>query len=323
MPRILTLGEIVVEIMARDVGQSLGAPGVLLGPYPSGAPAIFIDQVARLGVPAALVGCVGDDAFGRLVTARLAADGVDVSAVAVLPDATTGAAFVTYRGDGGRDFVFHIADSASGRLGAAQLSPQALQGCTHLHVMGSSLFAPGLVEAALRAVAQVRAAGGTVSFDPNLRQEMLARAGLKAALRQVLAQTDIFLPSGDELTLLVDAEDEATALQRLQALGVREVVIKRGAAGASCIHAGGRCDVAPLAVEEIDPTGAGDCFGGAYVACRLLGHPPEEALRWANAAGARAVTRRGPMEGASTFTELAALLGRVPAPVAAPQECRP
>ncbi|MFM2406740.1 MAG: hypothetical protein RL223_4620 [Pseudomonadota bacterium] len=308
MPRILTLGEIVVEIMAADVGQSLGAPGALLGPYPSGAPAIFIDQVARLGVPAALVACVGDDAFGRLNTERLARDGVDVSAVTVVPGATTGTAFVSYRADGGRDFIFHIADSACARLGPQHLTAQALQGCTHLHVMGSSLFAPGIVEAALRAVAEVKARGGSVSFDPNLRPELLTHPGLREALRQVLAASDIVLPSGDELLHLVDAADEAQAIERLQTLGVCEVVIKRGAGGASCITAAGRWDVAPLPVVEVDPTGAGDCFGGAYVAARQTGRTPAEALRLANAAGALAVTRRGPMEGAARLDELTALL---------------
>ena len=59
-----------------------------------------------------------------------------------------------------------------------------------------------------------------------------------------------------------------------------------------------------FAVAERDPTGAGDCFGGAYVACRRLGMPIAQALRYANAAGARNVTVLGPMEGAGTRAEL-------------------
>jgi sugar/nucleoside kinase (ribokinase family) len=76
-------------------------------------------------------------------------------------------------------------------------------------------------------------------------------------------------------------------------------------------------DVAGFAVEEIDPTGAGDCFGAAFVSTWLSGARPVEALRIANAAGALAVTRRGPMEGAATLAEIKSFLGRQGAGAAA------
>ena len=62
--RIVTIGEILVEIMATQPGDGFRAPIELTGPYPSGAPAIFIDQVAKLGQPCAIISCVGDDDFG-------------------------------------------------------------------------------------------------------------------------------------------------------------------------------------------------------------------------------------------------------------------
>lgn len=63
---IVTIGEILVEIMAVEKGTGFLEPQPLIGPFPSGAPAIFIDQVGRLGHPAAIVSAVGDDDFGRL-----------------------------------------------------------------------------------------------------------------------------------------------------------------------------------------------------------------------------------------------------------------
>ena len=78
--------------------------------------------------------------------------------------------------------------------------------------------------------------------------------------------------------------------------------------GASLFEQGLRVDAAPLTVQEIDPTGAGDSFGGAFLGFWLAGADPEQALRYANAAGARAVTQLGPMEGTSTRAELDALL---------------
>lgn len=309
MSKIMTMGEILVEIMASDVGQSFRQPGTLLGPYASGAPAIFIDQVARLGHPAAMLGCVGDDDFGRLNTGRLAADGVDIAGISVLPDATTGSAFVAYQADGSRDFVFNIRNSASALLGPQHVSAASLADCSHFHVMGSSLFSDSIVAAMKKAVQLVRQQGGTISFDPNIRKEILRSDAMRHALTYFLGQADIFMPSGGEVSLLVDAPTEAAAIEQLLSLGVKEIVIKRGAGGASHIDASGRIDIAAIAAVEIDPTGAGDCFGGTFVACRKLGMAPAEALSFANAAGALAVARRGPMEGASGFAQLRGALG--------------
>ena len=85
----ITIGEILVEIMATTVGNGFREAQPLIGPFPSGAPAIFIDQVAKLGGACGIVSAVGDDDFGHLNIDRLARDGVDVSAIAVLPDLPT------------------------------------------------------------------------------------------------------------------------------------------------------------------------------------------------------------------------------------------
>jgi len=309
---IVTIGEIVVEIMAEDPGEGFREPLRLRGPFPSGAPAIFIDQVARLGQKAGLISCVGDDDFGRLNVERLGRDGVDTSAIRVDPDQATGTAFVRYRPDGGRDFVFNIINSACGRTRITDEGERLLDGCGHVHVMGSSLFSPGLIEQATRAVDRVRSAGGTVSFDPNVRKEMLGAPGMRAALGAMLRRCDLFLPSGPELTLLTEAGSERDAVAEILDLGVSAVVVKRGAEGASHHDRDGTIRMPAFAVQEIDPTGAGDCFGATFVTCRFQGRSAADSLRYANASGARAVGVRGPMEGASSFAELDAFIARHP-----------
>jgi sugar/nucleoside kinase (ribokinase family) len=312
MTKVMTIGEILVEIMATRRGQSFREPGLLKGPYASGAPAIFIDQVAKLGQAAGIIGCVGDDDFGLLNIERLTRDGVDTSSIHVVKQATTGSAFVTYREDGERDFVFNIVNSAASHLNAAHVDARVLKGCHHLHVMGSSLFSFRIIDATKKAIEIVKAQGGTISFDPNVRKEMLRIPEMRDALRYVLEFTDVFLPSGHEVTLLAEAADEANAVKELHALGVEEIVIKRGAGGSSYFSEGERIDAAALPVREVDPTGAGDCFGAAFITCRLLGYPPEKSLRYANAAGASAVSQLGPMEGAADFAALDALLAQAP-----------
>ncbi len=306
--RIVALGEIVVEIMAEQPGRGFREPLALRGPFPSGAPAIFIDQVARLGHPAGLIAAVGDDDFGRLTVERLHRDGVDVSAVRVHPDHVTGSAFVRYRHDGERDFVFNIRHSACGQTRIAAEGERLLSECAHLHVMGSSLFSPELIDAARRAAEQVKSQGGTISFDPNGRKEMLALPGMRDALEMMLRCCDLFMPSGPELTLLTKAVTEEGAIAEILDLGVSAIVVKRGREGASFHDRAHALHMPAFAATEIDPTGAGDCFGATFVTCRQQGRSVPDSLRYANASGALAVGRRGPMEGTSTFLELDALI---------------
>ena len=309
MKKIITIGEILVEIMATEVGDGFLEPIPLLGRYPSGAPASFIDQVAKLGQPCGMIACVGADDFGRVNLDRLARDGVDTSAIVTHPELPTGSAFVRYRADGSRDFVFNIRHSAAGATGATPQAERLIEGADHLHVMGSSLSTAAIVDLALAAADRIRGKGGTVSFDPNLRPSVLATPGTRETMGNVLARTDLFLPSGPELFLFTSAATETEAVAELLGRGIRAIVVKDGAAGAR-FHAEGALISAPaFPVEEVDPTGAGDTFAGTFVTLWLRDSPPVEALRLANASGALAVTRRGPMEGTSTMAELDAFLG--------------
>lgn len=305
----ICVGEILVEIVATTPGTGFLSAQPLVGPYPSGAPAIFIDQCGRMGGAAAMIGAVGKDDFGRVNLDRLCADGVDVRAVAVDADYPTGSAFVRYRADGSRDFVYNIARSAAARFGWTAPVAALAARAGHLHVMGSALTMPAACDVIDHAVGVVKARGGTLSVDPNLRKELRLDAATEARFAALVAQADLLLPSGEELERAAGVEGEAAAVARLFAQGVREIVLKRGAAGATCfLPGGGRVDAPAFVVDEVDPTGAGDCFGGAYVTARRLGLPVGTALTYACAAGARNVTRRGPMEGAGTRAELEAFI---------------
>ncbi|WP_371813047.1 sugar kinase [Kaistia sp. 32K] len=301
----VTVGEILVEIMATTVGEGFLAPQTLIGPFPSGAPAIFIDQVARIGGACGIVAVVGNDDFGRLNVGRLKTDGVDVSAVAVSADKPTGSAFVRYRTDGSRDFVYNIKHSAAGEVTTTEAAQALFSRAGHVHVMGSAFAIAGLWSILVEAVSIVKARGGSVSFDPNIRKELVQGGDGRKLIDDMIAVTDLLLPSGDELLVAAGETTEAAAVERLLDLGVGEIVLKRGSEGSTHFSkAFGRVDCAAFRVEEIDPTGAGDCFGAAYLTSRRAGLPPQSALLYANAAGARTVTKQGPMEGVSSKAEL-------------------
>lgn len=314
MKKLVCAGEILVEIMAERIGQSFLEPGPLVGPFPSGAPAIFIGQAAALGQPAGLIGAVGEDDFGQLNIDRLRALGADVSAITSLKGHATGTAFVTYLADASRHFVFNIRDSAAGLMAIDDAARHLLADADHFHVMGSSLFSDKTTDVVLAATAAVKARGGTVSFDPNVRREIMQDSGMREALDCVLAQTDVFLPSGNELLLFSSAGDEQGAIAELLGRGVACIVLKRGADGAVYHDRQNSVAMLGFAVEEVDPTGAGDCFGAAFVSFWLRGAAPAEALRIANACGALAVTRKGPMEGIHRLADVEAFMARAGRP---------
>ncbi len=301
----VTVGEILVEIMATTIGEGFLRPQPLVGPLPSGAPAIFIDQVSCIGGSAGIVAAVGDDDFGRLNVERLRADGVDVSAIATIPGKPTGSAFVRYRPNGARDFIFNIAHSAAGEMQMTAAADALIGRAGHVHVMGSAFAIAGIAEILQQAINMVRARGGSVSFDPNIRKELAQAGEGRKLIDDMLAVTDLLLPSGDELLIAANEATEDAAVERLVTLGVGEIVLKRGRGGSSHFSKiYGRIDCPAFVVEEIDPTGAGDCFGAVYLTCRRAGMSPARALLYANAAGARAVTKQGPMEGVSSLVEL-------------------
>ena len=309
----VTVGEILVEIVATTVGDGFRAAQPLIGPYPSGAPAIFIDQCGRFGGQAALVGAVGRDDFGTVNLDRLCRDGVDVSAVAEDADYPTGSAFVRYRADGSRDFVYNIATSAAARFDWSPRVQALIERAGHLHVMGTALTMPSAAKVIARALPILRARGGTLSVDPNLRKELPLPPATLTQFADLVGQADLLLPSGDELDRAAGVKGEARALTTLFGRGVKEIVVKRGAEGASVFTPeGGRIDAPAFRVTEVDPTGAGDCFGGAYVAARRLGLGTQQALAYGCAAGARNVAVRGPMEGTGTRAELDEFMRNTP-----------
>ena len=308
MKNIVVIGEVLAEILADTPGTGFLKPIALTGPFPSGAPAIFADQAARMGHASAVISTVGEDDFGRLTLDRLSRDGVDVSGIAIAPDHPTATAFVRYRADGARDFIFNIRHSACGLTPDKAKAQPVLDQARHLHVMGSSLSSPDLIAFNLAAARAVKARGGTVSFDPNLRKEMLASPGIGEAMEAVLELTDLFLPSGDELFLFTHAKQPRQAVDELLGRGVCAIVHKLGAEGVRYYDREGSQFVPAFDAKEIDPTGAGDCFGAAFTVRWLEGAPTHQALVMANAAGAIAVGKRGPMEGTSNRSDLGAFL---------------
>jgi sugar/nucleoside kinase (ribokinase family) len=304
MAEILIIGEILVEIMSKNVNQTFEETGEYTGPYPSGAPAIFIDQVAKTGSNCAIISKVGNDGFGRLNVERLKRDGVDVRHIGIDPEKTTGIAFVTYKENGDRDFIFTTKDSAAASLTREDVKDEMFEGCKFFHIMGCSVFNDEMIEIFKNAISIAKAHNVQISFDPNIRKEIMKEEKFKSFILFALESCDIFLPGENELKWITGIEDEEQAVRYVLNQNAQYVIVKRGSRGCRVYDRQDSYKVKPFLVTEVDPTGAGDCFAGTLISLLNQGKSIREIVQYANASGAYAVTKKGPMEGTSTLREL-------------------
>lgn len=310
--RIGSMGELLVEFICADKDGGNRRASTYAGPYPSGAPGIFIDQAARVGASTIFSGAVGSDAFGEVLLDRFAAVGVSDALVRTVAGIPTGSAFVSYNSDGSRDFVFNIAHSAAAQLPVGDAAIEEFAGfdLDAFHISGSTLGDPKMAAAALQVCRALHEKSVAISFDPNIRKELVADPSYMETVRALLDIASFILPSTEDAEVLFPGEPFEAFAQRLLGAGARYVVLKRGDAG--CIGAASDGQVESFdahKVEVIDPTGAGDCFCATFVA--LAGRFSfSEAMRLANAAGALAVGKVGPMEGNSSLADIEAFLER-------------
>lgn len=298
MSEIWTMGELLVEIMRPEPGLDLCRPGPFVGPFPSGAPGIFIDTAARLGRTAVIVSGVGDDDFGRCILNRFRRDGVNTDFIEVFPGKSTGVAFVSYQESGSRSFIFHW-DGTPAVM--AQVPPaDRVKAPAFFHVMGCSLMANDVFrERVFEAVGLFASRGARITFDPNIRFELLRDRSVQALVAPILRHCAILFPGEKELELLSGQGDPARAAEALfEHYPLETIVLKRGSRGCRVYpRAGEALDVPAFPVCEKDPTGAGDCFDAGYLCGVLEGRTEAEAARVASACGALNAQAFGPMEG--------------------------
>jgi len=306
-PNVISLGELLVEIMRTEVDVPHGRIGSnYKGPFPSGAPAIFIDSATRMSksfnLSTGFIGVVGNDEFGEVVLNKLKSDGVDISKIRIDNSRTTGIAFNQYNSDGTRKFIF--AAGAAGQISPDDIDEEYFSNVKALHIMGSSLsISESSREACYKAIKIARSLNPQViiSFDPNLRPEMLDIKRIIEISKPILEKTTILFPSGEEAEMLAGIKGEVKACNKLIKKGLKLVVLKQGKEGCTIFSSGLVDDimVPGFKVEETDPTGAGDSFDGAFIVGYLAGWDLKRIGSFANAAGALKVQFFGPMSNTS------------------------
>ena len=299
MAEIITMGELLVEIMRPREDIQLYESDYFRGPFPSGAPGIFISTAARLGHSTAIISGVGKDDFGENILRRLKHDGVDISRVLVSDKGNTGVAFVTYFADGERKFLFYM-DNSPCVMAKAPDDMTGFEDTRFMHVMGCSLMSDiNFAGEILKTVNMMKSNGVRISFDPNVRLEMMRDKSVLNMLQEVLNNSSIIMPGMSELKMITGKEDIDSAIECAFDNPVLEVlVLKKGSKGSQIYTRKGLEVSLPIyKITQEDPTGAGDSYDAAFICGIAEGKNLTEAAKMGAAAGALNAAAFGPMEG--------------------------
>ena len=300
---IVTIGALLCEVMRKDLDKPLDQAADFTGPYPSGDTPIMINAAAKLGANCAMIGVVGNDGFGRCVTNRLKESGVDCSMIRIHPDASTGVAFVCYFSDGSRNFLYHVHHAAPGMLTEEEVNIEKLKGTKWVHITGFTMSVNKDSAEAVYKLIRELPEDTKISFDPNIRPEALSVAEIKKLCGPVIERASLIFPSRTEAAMFADTRNDDEGCKKWASEG-KIVVLKNGEAGSIIYSKDQIINVSSYNVTEIDPTGAGDTFCGAFLTGLCEGKSLTECAKYANAAGAMSVRIQGPMEGAPSRKEL-------------------
>jgi len=314
-PDLLTFGESMVSL--RSAGPLCA--GGSLGMHVAGAESNVAVGVARLGHRVGWAGVVGADPHGEFILRQLRSEGIGVQH-RVDGSRSTGVMFLEQRtADVTRAFYYRAGSAGSG-LDRDDVDRALQNGARVLHLTGiTAALSPEARRAVEYAAARAAGEGREVSLDVNYRSKLWSRDEARAVLTPIARHASILIASDDELGLVVagpgqsgGADDAESAIAaELLDRGVREVVVKRGAAGAGVHTAAGRWETPAVPVTSIDTVGAGDAFTAGYLSALLDGEDVAGRLQRGALAGAFAVSTAGDWEGLPRRDELM-LLGATP-----------
>lgn len=300
---VITFGDLGVDLIitGQDVAPEFGQVEKLVDDYTlemGGSCSIFACQAAKLGLRTAILGCVGDDDFGRLILRRMAESGVDISHVRVDPDLKTGMG-IALCPPGDRAILTYM-----GTINAVQpedVTDAFLASARHLH--HGSYYLHTRLRPAIPAIFQrARLLGLTTSLDTNWDPD----EGWDGGLEAVLPLTDIFLPNEQEALRISRRYNLLEAAARFQQMGVKIVVIKAGAKGALVYSGDTTLKHKVTPVTGGDSIGAGDSFDAGFLAGWLRGLPLEKCLEIASACGRSVASQIGGVAGQLWLDDVAA-----------------
>jgi len=292
---IFVIGECMIELQRNETGMSTRFGGDTLN---------VATYLARLVDPSlfnvAYVTALGRDTLSDEMVASWEKEGIDTQWVQRLPDKLPGMYLIETNPEGERQFHYWRNDSAARfwlHGARAEEVKMALLHAPIIYLSGISLaiLSPQDRTVLIEMLAENHKNGGILLFDNNYRPRLWENADVAAAVyARVLALTDIALLTLDDEALLYGPTEVRGVILRTAALGVGEVVIKRGAQSCLVTTAAGTEDIPAQQVSAVvDTTAAGDSFGAAYIAARLAGHTAAQAAQAGHRLASVVIGHRG------------------------------
>ena len=291
--KVWVLGDAVVDLLPESDGRLLPCPG--------GAPANVAVGIARLGGTSGFIGRVGDDPFGALMQRTLLTEGVDITYLKQDEWHRTSTVLVDLNDQGERSFTFMVRPSADLFLETTDL-PCWRHG-EWLHLCSIALSAEPSRTSAFTAMMAIRHAGGFVSFDPNIREDLWQDEHLlRLCLRQALQLADVVKLSEEEWRLISGkTQNDRDICALAKEYEIAMLLVTKGAEGVVVCYRGQVHHFAGMSVNCVDSTGAGDAFvAGLLTGLSSTGLSTDERemrriIDLAQRCGALAVTAKGAM----------------------------
>ncbi|MEV5009230.1 sugar kinase [Streptomyces sp. NPDC055692] len=289
---ILAVGEPLLEFNARiDGARPVQGDDAFTVGY-GGDTSNFAVAAARSGALTGYVTRIGDDDFGAAFLRLWEREGIGTDHVVREAGGQTGIYFISRTQSESR-FTYYRAHSCASRLAPRDIPADAVSRARLVHLTGiTQAISPSACDAGFHAMELARRAGTLVSYDPNLRPALWPAERARAVIMRGVELCDIALPNLEEGRALTGEDEPHAVLDAFVRRGPTTVVLKMGARGALLAHQGTVTRIDPHPVRQVDPTGAGDTFDGAFAARLLDGTPAPEAARYA--AAAAALTTTGP-----------------------------
>ena len=312
MPRVLTIGEMVIDFLPGSEPASYIRKA-------GGAPANVLAQAARLGGKTAFMGMVGRDGFGAFLRDVMERSGIDTADLKETDEAHTTLAFVQLDAQGDRSFSFYRKPGADILLRPDDVNRARIRSTRIFHFGSLSLTDEPVRSATHLAVQTAREAGCIVSYDPNYRPPLWpSEAEAKAQMASMIPYANVLKVSEEEMALLTGDNNPETATKALAAQGVSLVLVSMGGEGA-CYRCGQTFGHVPaFPVQPVDTNGAGDSFFGAILfqlrnkkreALQSMREPElRELITYGNAAGALTTTAHGAIPAMPDGAQIAACL---------------
>jgi len=301
MNKVWVSGDAVVDLIPNSSTSYLKCPG--------GAPANVAVAVSRLGGNSGFFGRVGEDPFGKFMKNTLIQESVNTDFMVLDPTHRTSTVVVDLDDSGERSFTFMVKPSADQFLQSTDI-PDFRKG-QWLHICSIALANEPSRSSTFLAIKKIKEAGGFVSFDPNLRDEVWKNQGeIKSVVLKAVALADVVKFSDDELLFLTETNTLAAGLAKVKSYQNQLVLVTQGAKGALVIHNDNQQQLAGKAIQPVDTTGAGDAFVGGLITylaqseCWNSAAEITQAVTWANACGALATTQKGAMTALPSLKQL-------------------